>query len=112
MLYIILIINSTCYYRDTQISLNVFKWELTGNSFERNLKDGIELTLPYLYRYDENVTHIVIINNNTFVHNSNLKLNIGGHFAMLNITHNTIQNNICKGNIFIMHYVLHVYYNF
>jgi len=41
----------------------------------------------------------VIIDNNTLVHNSNLKLNIGGHFAMLNITRNTIQNNICKGNL-------------
>jgi len=86
--------------RDTQNSLNVFKWELTGNSIERNLKDGIQLTLPYLYSYDENVTHIVIIDNNTFVHNSNLNLNIGGHFAILNITHNTIQNNVCKGNSF------------
>jgi len=72
---------------------------LTGNSFERNLKDGIQLTLPYLYSYDENTTHVVIIDNNTLVHNSNLKLNIGGHFAMLNITRNTIQNNICKGNL-------------
>lgn len=88
------------YYRDTQNSLNVFKWELTGNSIERNLKDGIQLTLPYLYLYDENTTHIVIIDNNTLVHNSNLKLNIGGHFAILNITRNTIQNNICKGNLF------------
>jgi len=71
---------------------------LTGNSFERNLKDGIQLILPYLKSYDENITHVVIIDNNTLVHNSNLKLNIGGHFAMLNITRNTIQNNICKGN--------------
>jgi len=79
--------------------LNVFKWELTGNLFERNLKDGIQLTLPYLYSYDENITHIVIIDNNTLVHNSNFKLHIGGHFSMLNITFNTIQNNICKGNL-------------
>lgn len=85
------------YCRDTQTSLNVFKWELTGNSFERNIKDGIQLTLPYLYSYDENITHIVIINNNTFVHNSNLRINIGGHFTKLNITRNVIQNNICKG---------------
>lgn len=70
---------------------------MTGNSFERNLKDGIKLTLPYLYSYDENITHIVIINNNTFVHNSNLRVHIGGHFAKFNLTRNVIQNNICKG---------------
>lgn len=58
------------------------------------------MTLPYLNLYDENITHIVIIDNNTFVHNTNLNLNIGGHFAKLNITRNTIQNNMCKGNLF------------
>lgn len=72
--------------------------KLIGNSFERNLKDGIQLILPYLHLYDENITHTIIVDNNTFVHNSNLRLNIAGHFAVLNITHNTIQNNICKGN--------------
>lgn len=85
---------------------------MTGNSFERNLKDGIQLLLPYLYSYDENITHIVIIDNNTLVHNYNLKLNIGGHFAMLNITRNTIQNNICKGNfikwVFLFDVLLYV----
>lgn len=87
---------------------------MTGNSFERNLEDGIQLILPYLYSYDENVTHVVIIDNNTLVHNSNLKINIGGHFAMLNITRNTIQNNFCKGNdIFIeWYYILLVNYTF
>ncbi|XP_050428797.1 protein bark beetle isoform X2 [Adelges cooleyi] len=87
------------YSKDAQNSLNVYKWELTGNSFERNLMDGIQLTLPYLYTYDENVTHSVIINNNTFVHNSNLRIDVGGHFSMLNITRNTIQNNICKAGL-------------
>lgn len=87
------------FYRNTQNSLNVFKWELTGTLFERNLKGGIELILPYLHSYDENITHVVVIDNNTFVHNSDLELNIGGHFTKLNITHNTIQNNICKGNL-------------
>lgn len=72
---------------------------MTGNSFERNLKDGIQLNLPYLYSYDENITHIVIIDNNTIVHNTNLNLIVGGHFTKLNITRNTVQNNICKGNL-------------
>lgn len=87
---------------------------MTGNSFERNLKDGIQFILPYLYSYNENITHIVVIDNNTFVHNINLRLNIGGHFSMLNITHNTIQNNICKGNLFnsyliIFSIIYHIY---
>jgi len=51
----------------------------------------------------------VIIDNNTLVHNSNLKLNIGGHFAMLNITRNTIQNNICKGN-FIKPFLIYIFH--
>ncbi|VVC30467.1 Hypothetical protein CINCED_3A021775 [Cinara cedri] len=88
--------------KNTQNSLNVFKLELFGNSFERNLKDGIQLTLPYLYSYNENLTHIVIIDNNTFIHNSNLRVNIGGHFTKLNITRNIIQNNICKDGLIMI----------
>ncbi|XP_050535824.1 protein bark beetle [Daktulosphaira vitifoliae] len=87
------------YSKDTQNSLNVYKWELAGNSFERNLYDGIQLILPYLYSYDENFTHSVVINNNSFVHNSNLRIDIGGHFSVLNITQNSIQNNICNGGL-------------
>lgn len=60
-----------------------------------NNNGGIDLRLPYVWDYNENYTHSVVIANCTFKGNKNFKLHIDGHFARFNATRNVLENNEC-----------------
>lgn len=84
------------FYRDLRNSTNLFHWLLSDNSIERNSQGGLEVSLPYVWSYNENFTHSIFLRNNTWRNNRNFGLNIGGHFARVNISENLFEENKCK----------------
>ena len=86
-------------YRDLRSSNNLFHWNLFDNSVERNLAGGLELSLPYVWQYNENFTHSVTLYNNTWRNNHQFALTVGGHFARFNLTHSVFEDNICRSGL-------------
>lgn len=82
------------YSRDLRSSNNLFHWVMNRTNFYNN-NGGIDLRLPYVWDYNENYTHSVVIANCTFKGNKNFKLHIDGHFARFNATRNVLENNEC-----------------
>lgn len=87
------------YSRSISNSNNVFHWSINETAFEYNKGGGINIVLPYYWPYDANLSHTVEINNNSFQKNSQFEFILGGHFAMLNITKNTLKENKCKNGM-------------
>ncbi|KAG8238178.1 hypothetical protein J437_LFUL014054 [Ladona fulva] len=84
------------FSRDMRSSNNLFHWILQDNTVERNNEGGLDLSLPYVWQYNENYTHSVFLANNTFRNNKNFAFIIDGHFAKLNMTGNKFLKNKCK----------------
>lgn len=70
-----------CFHRDLRGSNNLFHWLLKDNSIERNKRGGFSVSLPYVWQYNENFTHSVVLLNNTWRNNNNFSVVVGGHFA-------------------------------
>lgn len=83
------------YSRDIRDSNNLYKWVLRENTFEGNLAGGFDVTLPYVWQYNENYTHTVHIDSNLMTDNEDFELTISGHFARVYVVNNTILNNRC-----------------
>ncbi|KAH8019826.1 hypothetical protein HPB51_022560 [Rhipicephalus microplus] len=83
------------YSRDLRSSNNLFHWIINKTEFNNN-HGGIDLRLPYVWDYNENYTHSVVLTNSTIKSNRNFKLRIDGHFARFNATWNTVENNECS----------------
>lgn len=58
------------------------------------------MALPYVWEYNENFTHSVYMDNNSWTNNRNFEIIIDGHFAIVNITNNVFKENKCKGGLF------------
>ncbi|XP_061730021.1 protein bark beetle isoform X1 [Cydia pomonella] len=84
------------FARDLRSSNNLYHYILQDNTVERNKLGGFEISLPYVWQYNENFTHSVYMNNNTWRANQNFGLSIDGHFAEVNVTKNVFTNNNCK----------------
>ncbi|XP_066146694.1 protein bark beetle [Euwallacea fornicatus] len=84
------------FSRDMRASNNLFHYVLQDNTIERNKGDGFNIALPYVWQYNENFTHFVYMDNNTFVNNRNFGFNIDGHFAEVNLTFNIFKENKCR----------------
>lgn len=84
------------FSRDLRNSNNLFHWHLHDNSVERNSAGGLEISLPYVWQYNENFTHSVRLHNNTWRNNNQFGIVVSGHFARLNITLNVFEDNICR----------------
>jgi hypothetical protein len=80
-------------------STNLFHWRLHDNSIERNSYGGFEIALPYVWDYNENFTHSVLITNNTWRNNRNFIMTVGGHFAHFNLTDSLFEENKCKAGL-------------
>lgn len=80
------------FSRDLRISNNLFHWVLNGTEFSQNV-GGVDLRLPYVWQYDENYTHSVVLCNNSFYGNTVFTLHIDGHFARFNATGNEVRDN-------------------
>ncbi|XP_071445359.1 protein bark beetle [Hetaerina americana] len=84
------------FSRDMRSSNNLFHWILQDNTIERNNDGGFDISLPYVWQYNENYTHSFYLSNNTFRNNKNFGFIVDGHFAELNMTRNTFNGNKCK----------------
>lgn len=89
------------YSRDLRSSNNLFHWIVNTTTFTNN-RGGLDLRLPYVWNYNENYTHSVVISNGTFRGNQNFGARIDGHFARFNVTGNRFENNDCQsgGGVF------------
>ena len=54
--------------------------------------------LPYVWSYNENYTHTVVQEDNYWESNKNFAFIVDGHYAQVNLSRNTYQNNECKGS--------------
>ncbi|KAG7306290.1 hypothetical protein JYU34_008890 [Plutella xylostella] len=84
------------FARDLRSSNNLYHYILQDNTIERNRNGGFDISLPYVWQYNENFTHSVFMHNNTWRSNQNFAFIIDGHFAEVNITKNIFTDNLCK----------------
>ena len=54
------------YSKDLRDSNNLYHWVLRENLFERNTGGGLDVSLPYVWQYNENYTHTVHIGESIF----------------------------------------------
>lgn len=57
------------------------------------------MSLPYVWQYNENFTHSLYLNNNTWRNNKQFGFVVDGHYAQLNLTHNVFEDNQCKSGL-------------
>ncbi|KAF2901827.1 hypothetical protein ILUMI_04359, partial [Ignelater luminosus] len=84
------------FSRDMRFSNNLFHYVMQDDTIERNNAGGFEINLPYVWQYNENFTHSVYMNNNTWRGNRDFGIVIDGHFALVNITRSLFADNQCK----------------
>ncbi|XP_031833217.2 C-type lectin domain-containing protein bark beetle [Nomia melanderi] len=84
------------FSRDARYSNNLFHWIMQDSTIERNQKGGFEVLLPDVWQYNENFTHTLYFDNNTWRNNDQFGFIVDGHFATLNISHNRFEGNRCK----------------
>ncbi|XP_034826785.1 protein bark beetle isoform X2 [Maniola hyperantus] len=84
------------FARDLRSSNNLYHYIMQDNTFERNKYGGFDISLPYVWQYNENFTHSVYSHNNTWRSNNKFGFVIDGHFASVNITKNVFIHNHCK----------------
>lgn len=87
------------FSKDLRSSNNLFHYVLQDTFVERNAAGGMEITLPYVWQYNENFTHSVYLSNNTFNKNENFGIIIDGHFAGINVTGNQFIDNHCQNGL-------------
>lgn len=87
------------FARDLRSSNNLYHYILQDNTIERNKNGGFDVSLPYVWEYNENFTHSVYMFNNTWRSNTNFGFVVDGHFAEVNITKNVFTDNFCKNGL-------------
>ena len=87
------------FSRDIRNSNNLFHWHLAGTLFENNQNSGIVLRLPYVWQYNENFTHSIVMDNNTIFRNHDFQLLIDGHYSRVNLTNNLFKENHCRDGL-------------
>ncbi|XP_063914202.1 protein bark beetle isoform X2 [Zophobas morio] len=87
------------FSRDMRSSNNIFHYVLQDDTVERNKAGGFDIHLPYVWQYNENFTHSVYMDNNTWMHNQKFGFNVDGHFAVVNITRNIFNDNNCASGL-------------
>lgn len=87
------------FSRDMRSSNNIFHYILQDDTIERNQAGGFDVSLPYVWQYNENFTHTIYMDNNTWMSNRRFKFNIDGHFAIVNITTSRFNDNGCSNGL-------------
>lgn len=90
------------FSRDMRSSNNLFHYILQDDTIERNKAGGFDVSLPYVWQYNENFTHSVYMNNNTWRNNKDFGVNIDGHYAVVNLTRNLFTENQCKSHLLLI----------
>ncbi|XP_035780255.1 protein bark beetle-like isoform X1 [Anopheles albimanus] len=83
------------FSKDLRSSNNLFHYVLQDTTVESNSLGGLELSLPYVWQYNENFTHSVYLGNDTWARNRKFGILIDGHYAAVNITGNIFTENQC-----------------
>ncbi|KAL9707408.1 hypothetical protein quinque_010926 [Culex quinquefasciatus] len=83
------------FSKDLRSSNNLFHYVLQDTTVESNSFGGLELSLPYVWQYNENFTHSVFLGNDTWVRNRRFGVVIDGHYAAVNISSNIFMDNVC-----------------
>ncbi|XP_063702920.1 protein bark beetle isoform X2 [Culicoides brevitarsis] len=83
------------FSKDLRSSNNLFHYVMQDTTFERNGLGGLELSLPFVWQYNENFTHSIYLGNDTWSQNRRFGISIEGHFAEVNITGNRFIENDC-----------------
>ncbi|XP_062547876.1 protein bark beetle isoform X1 [Armigeres subalbatus] len=83
------------FSKDLRSSNNLFHYVLQDTTVESNSLGGFELSLPYVWQYNENFTHSVYLGNDTWVRNRKFGIIIDGHYAVVNISSNIFMDNVC-----------------
>ncbi|XP_055636056.1 protein bark beetle isoform X2 [Toxorhynchites rutilus septentrionalis] len=83
------------FSKDLRSSNNLFHYVLQDTTLESNSFGGLELSLPYVWQYNENFTHSVFLGNDTWVRNRRFGILIDGHYAAVNISSNIFMENTC-----------------
>lgn len=84
------------FSRDMRSSNNLFHYVFQDNTIDSNKAGGFDIALPYVWQYNENFTHSVYMDNNTWINNNNFEITVDGHFARINITNNIFRDNYCR----------------
>lgn len=84
------------FSHDMRQSNNIFHWVLQDNTIERNQDGGFDVSLPYVWQYNENFTHSLYFDNNTWRDNRDFGLIIDGHYASFNMSNDNFSDNQCK----------------
>lgn len=87
------------FSKDLRSSNNLFHYVLQDTSIERNAAGGMEISLPYVWQYNENFTHSVWLGNNTWSKNEKFGIVIDGHYAGINVTGNKFLDNNCLNGL-------------
>ncbi|XP_055855042.1 protein bark beetle isoform X1 [Episyrphus balteatus] len=82
--------------KDLRSSNNLFHYALQDNTIESNLHGGLDISLPYVWQYNENFTHSIFLGNNTWRRNRDFTISVKGHYAWVNLTSNLFLDNDCR----------------
>ncbi|KAF2360384.1 SRCR domain [Trinorchestia longiramus] len=86
---------------DIRESNNLFHWVFESVAMKENT-GGVSLSLPYVWKFNENFTHSVYVNSSSFSSNTGFGFVVDGHFAKVNITSSRFEDNTCKRGAFSM----------
>ncbi|XP_019892680.2 protein bark beetle isoform X1 [Musca domestica] len=79
--------------KDLRSSNNLFHYVVQDTTVEDNKNGGFQVSLPYVWQYNENFTHSIHFGNTTWQRNRNFYIDVSGHYADFNITSNAFLNN-------------------
>lgn len=87
------------FSRDLRSSNNLFHYVVQDTTVEGNRHGGLDISLPYVWQYNENFTHSVYLGNDTWNRNIQFGIEIKGHYAVVNITGNQFLDNDCLNGL-------------
>ncbi|XP_046801135.1 protein bark beetle isoform X1 [Lucilia cuprina] len=85
--------------KDLRSSNNLFHYVIQDTTVEDNNNGGFQVSLPYVWQYNENFTHSIHFGNTTWQRNRNFHIEVSGHYADFNITSNAFLNNQCPHSL-------------
>ncbi|KAH8259932.1 hypothetical protein KR038_005318 [Drosophila bunnanda] len=61
-----------------------------------------QVSLPYVWQYNENFTHSIYFGNSTWQRNRDFRISVHGHYTVFNITSNVFRENNCPGALILL----------
>ena len=84
-------------HNHVEFSNNVWIWEVTSTTIERNRNGGFDLELPLVnLMYNEVFNHSIHVNDTSFLYNDDFEFRIDGFYCNSSIARNRIVGNLCK----------------